>query len=74
MLYILATGQRVDQDKLERFGTQVDEVYQNPFKKTAKLKTAADIKDHILGLIRKTKKRLEGKHGPDDPGSENNAG
>ncbi len=74
MLFMIATGQKIDPDKAERFGVQVDEIYQNPFKKTAKLNTAADIKSHILSLIRKAKKMLEGKHGPDDPGSENHAG
>ena len=74
LMYIIAAGQKLDTDRAEKFIEQVDDVYRNPFERKKKPKTAAEIKEHILGLIRKTRKKLEGHHGSDDAGGENHAG
>ena len=55
MLYFIATGQKIDPDRTDKFGKQVDLIYQNPFAKEEKKNephTAEEIKQHILNRIR----------------------
>lgn len=66
MLYMLAARRRIDTDRTERFGTQVDRVYADPFakKKQAKEMTAAEIKQYLWD-------RMEAlKHGLNDAGGQ----
>ena len=52
LLYTIAAGKQIDPDKAERFGTQVDEVYKNPFTyHEEQPMTAAEIKQHLLDKI-----------------------
>lgn len=56
LLYILASGDRLDKAGAERFGAVLDGIYKNPFggiKGAEKLKTAADIKEYLLARISK---------------------
>ena len=55
MLFHLAGGEKIDTERTERFGAQVDEIYRNPFedhgKKTEQM-TAAEIREYTLMKIR----------------------
>ena len=49
MLYTLATGQKIDENRTERFWNQMDRIYENPFvKKPEKPMTTEEIKQYIL--------------------------
>jgi len=69
MLYVIASGNKLDTDKAERFGIVLEDFYRSPFShKTGKLKTAADIKAYLLQKIDETRERLEVKSDEsDDP-------
>jgi len=51
MLYVLAKGHRIDQEQVEPFGVQLDEIYRNPFRKPEKEMTAEEIKKHVLDRL-----------------------
>lgn len=53
MLFMIATGNKIDPDRSERFSAQVNEVYRNPFEPVKyEPRTAAEIKAHISERIR----------------------
>lgn len=55
MLYIIAAGSRIDPDRTERFGKQVEDVFRNPFvKQVKKPETAAEIKEYMIKKIEET--------------------
>jgi len=59
MLYAIAAGRHIDTDRTPKFWPQVDEVYRNPFRKEKQQpKTAEEIKEHMLQLIRANRERL----------------
>lgn len=51
MAYALAAGIKIDTNKVEPFGKQVDEVYSNPFKGTPKELTAEEIKQQVVAKL-----------------------
>ena len=52
MAYVIATGQKADEDKTPRFADIVEKIYKNPFEKQEKKpRTAAEIKQHIIDKI-----------------------
>lgn len=67
MLYMIAAGARIDTNRVDRFGIQLDEIYRNPFEKKEQPMTAEEIKRYII-------KRLVGTDGLTEPGGENHAG
>lgn len=74
LMFVLASGEKIDKDRAERFAAQVDSVYENPFKKkTRKKMTAAEIKQHIIDKIDDLLKSEE-QHGSDDAGGKADAG
>lgn len=58
MAHILASGQHIDPDRSEKFSTQLDKVYENPFEKPKKAMSSSEIKNYVLDKIMKLKKRL----------------
>lgn len=51
---MIAAGQKIDADRAERFGAQVDKLYVNPFEKRTKKRqpyTAKEIKEYVLCLL-----------------------
>lgn len=62
MVYVIASGEKIDMDRTKRFGVQLDEVYANPFeKKQQKPTSAAEIKNYMLDKIAKLRKKLTRK-------------
>lgn len=61
MIHVMASGAKIDADRTERFGAQLDDVYANPFEKKQKAKkmSAAEIKDYVLEKIARIRKRLK---------------
>lgn len=51
LLYMIAAGVKIDTSKVERFGTIVDKVYENPFIVSKEPKTAAEVKQYLIGKI-----------------------
>ena len=52
LLFTIAAGERIDKDRSERFGAQVDAVYANPFHKAAeKDMTAEEIRQHVMNRL-----------------------
>lgn len=77
MLYVIASGNRLDTDKAEMFGEILGDAYKNPFERFKKgnLKTATEIKGYLLEKIDKKIKELEEQSdGFDDIISENHVG
>lgn len=54
MLYVIASGDHIDKDRVERFGARLERYFANPFESLTpeKKMTAADIKDHVAGKIK----------------------
>ena len=54
MLYVIASGDHIDKDRVERFGTRLERYFANPFEKLKpeKKMTAAEIKDHVAEKIK----------------------
>lgn len=66
---MLASGEHIDGNKVERFGRKLESIYANPFEKRVKQpQTAAEIKEYILGKLE------EFIHGSDDAGGEDRPG
>lgn len=76
LLYAIAAGKKIDTDRFERFGAQVDKVYANPFEAKEKPMTAAEVKQHICERIDDTLARMkaEGNNGSDETGGPDHAG
>ena len=75
MLYVIASGNRLDTDKAERFGKILEDVYRNPFEKAKKLMTASEIKEYLIAKIDKTIKEMgEESNGFNDISGENHVG
>lgn len=75
MLYAIAAGIKIDTDRVERFGAQVDKVYANPFvTKKQEPRTAAEIKAHLIERIDELLSGGVETHGSDDAGREDHAG
>jgi len=52
MAYIMACGERIDKDRSETFGDQLEAIYRNPFQKQSqRLETAQDIKDYVVKIF-----------------------
>ena len=54
MVYILAAGRKIDMERTESFGAQVDQAFKNPFsaKREKEMpRTAAEIKQYVLKLL-----------------------
>lgn len=52
LMWFVASGQKIDPERSPRFITQIEKMYKNPFKEKD-LRSAAEIKAHIIGRIRK---------------------
>lgn len=53
LLYVMASGKRIDENKTERFGEILKEVYSDPFKKkTRQPETAQEIISYISGRVK----------------------
>lgn len=59
MLFMLASGQRVDAEKTPRFVTIVDEIYRNPFVRREKPMSAEDIRKYTLRKVREALKAYQ---------------
>ena len=69
MLYWIAAGRKIDVTQSERFSVQMDEIYENPFKrKKQEPQTAAEIKQYLMDKLE------EMIDGLDDAGGEDHAG
>ena len=56
---MIAAGQKIDTDRAERFGVQVDKLYVNPFEKRTKKRqpyTAKEIKEYDVVLDKDSRK------------------
>lgn len=51
MVYVLAGGKKIDMDVVQGFSGQIEEIYENPFKKKPQPMTAEEIKNHVLRLL-----------------------
>ena len=51
LLYVLASGQHIDEVRTERFSKQIEEIHRNPFEKRESVSTAEQIKNHVLELL-----------------------
>ena len=59
MIYVIASGEKIDSDRTERFGALLEKIYENPFDKKKKPMTAGEIKDYVLDKISKLRKKLK---------------
>jgi len=59
MLFVIASERHIDDEKTPRFGTIVDEVYQNPFAKREKPMSAEDIRQYTLRKVREALKAYQ---------------
>lgn len=50
-MYFVASGQKIDPERSPRFITQIEKMYRNPFQEKD-MRSAAEIKAHIIGRIR----------------------
>lgn len=48
LLYVMASGKRIDPDRTERFSEQVDSVWKNPFKSKQERMTSSEIKEYLI--------------------------
>ena len=48
LLFVMASGNHIDESKSKRFGDIVDQVYKNPYAKAPKEMTAEEIKQYIV--------------------------
>lgn len=48
---MIAAGVKIDTNKVERFGVLVDRIYENPFSVSKEPKTAAEVKQYLIGKI-----------------------
>ena len=53
MLYVIASGDKIDKDRVERFGERLERYYDNNTGEQKKKMTAAEIKDHVAGKIKR---------------------
>ena len=47
LAYVMACGEKIDKDRSESFGKQVDEIYKNPFQKQGP-QTREEIEQYLL--------------------------
>ena len=76
MLYVIASGNKLDTDKAERFSEILEDAYKSPFvRRKSKLRTAAEIKEYLIAKIDKTIKEMgEESNGFNDISGENHVG
>ena len=58
MLFWIASGKHIDDEKSPRFEEFIDSIYRNPFGEKKKPMTAKDIKQHVLQKIQEARERL----------------
>ena len=52
LLFVIASGQKINPDRTQRFREILKEVYKNPFEKTARQpESAEEIKTYIVGRL-----------------------
>ncbi len=76
LLYVIASGKRIDDTRTPKFGKILEDLYENPFtkkKRKKQPKTSAEIKNYICGRIQELIEE-ENHHGSDDAGGENRPG
>lgn len=61
MLYVIASGAKIDTERTERFGRHLERLYADPFRKPEKKpESAAEITTYLVDKMMTMKEQLEG--------------